>query len=347
MRGWPQALRRVLRPLVATPGSAALTGLLVLALVLVVPGLYRWAIGAATWVAENRRGCGPDGACWAFIRARLGLFFYGGFPLAERWRVDLAALLMLAAMLGTLFDRPRRTFWLATLLAGVPVAAGVLLAGGVFGLPFVNTADWGGLMLNVVLSFVSVALAIPLGTLLAYGRRSTLPFVHGLSVAVIEFWRGVPLLGVLFMGLVLLPMTLPEGVTLDNLVRALVVLTLFTSAYMAEAMRGGLQGVPSGQHEAAAALGLHPLRAQLSIVLPQALRVALPGIVNVAVDLFKDTTLVSIVGLFDLMGVVTQSLKDQAWLGLAREGYVFAALLFFVVCLLMSLAGSVLERRLR
>lgn len=338
---------RRLRGLVATPGSAVLTLLVVLALGWALPGLWRWGVAGATWTAENRRGCGPDGACWAFIRARLGLFFYGGFPVAERWRVDLAAAAMVLAILGTLFGGRHRAAWLLVLLLGVPVLGGVLLAGGVFGLVFVPTADWGGLTLNVVLSFVAVSLSIPLGTLLAYGRRSRLPFVHGLSVALIEFWRGVPLLGVLFMGLVLLPMVLPQGITLDNLVRALVVLTLFTSAYMAEAMRGGLQGVAHGQHEAAAALGLHPFRAQVTVILPQALRVAVPGIVNVAVDLFKDTTLVSIVGLFDLMGVVTQSIKDQSWLGLAREGYAFAALLFFGVCLLISLAGSVLERRLR
>lgn len=338
---------RRLRALVATPGSAVLTLLVLLALGWTLPGLWRWGVAGATWTAENRRGCGPDGACWAFIRARMGLFFYGGFPAGERWRVDLAAAAMVLAILGTLFGGRHRGAWLAVLLLGVPVLGGVLLSGGVFGLIFVPTADWGGLTLNVVLSFVAVALSIPLGTLLAYGRRSRLPFVHGLSVALIEFWRGVPLLGVLFMGLVLLPMVLPQGITLDNLVRALVVLTLFTSAYMAEAMRGGLQGVAHGQHEAAAALGLHPFRAQVTVILPQALRVAVPGIVNVAVDLFKDTTLVSIVGLFDLMGVVTQSIKDQSWLGLAREGYAFAALLFFGVCLLISLAGSVLERRLR
>ncbi len=338
---------RTLRALVATPGSAALTLALAALLAWTVPPLWHWAVEAATWSAPNRRACGPDGACWAFIRARLGLFFYGGFPVPERWRVDLSAALMIAAILGTLFGRSHRGAWLAVLLLGIPPAAGILLAGGILGLPPVPTADWGGLMLNVVLSFVSVALAIPLGTALAYGRRSRLPFLRGISIAMIEFWRGVPLLGVLFMGLVLLPMALPQGVTVDNLVRAMIVLVLFTSAYMAEAIRGGLQGVPPGQSEAAAALGLHWLRIQAAIVLPQALRVAVPGIVNVAVDLFKDTTLVSIVGLFDLMGVVTQSLKDQSWLGLAQEGYTFAALLFFGCCLLMSLAGTVLERRLR
>ena len=329
-----------------TPGNAALTLALLALLAWIMPPLWHWGAGAATWIAADRRGCGPDGACWAFIWARLGLFFYGGFPAPERWRVDLAGMLMVVCLLGCLFAR-NRAVWLGLLVLGVPAVAWVLLSGGAFGLPTVPTSDWGGLMLNVVLSFVAVALAIPLGTLLAYGRRSALPFVRGASIAMIEFWRGVPLLGVLFMGLVLLPMALPRGVTVDNLVRALIVLTLFAAAYMAEAMRGGLQSVTPGQAEAAAALGLRPVRIQLTVVLPQAMRVAVPGIVNVAVELFKDTTLVSIVGLFDLMGVVTQSIKDQAWLGLAREGYVFAALVFFGCCLLISLAGTVLERRLR
>lgn len=336
-----------LRALFATPASAVLTLLLAALLAWALPPLFHWTLAATTWVAPNRRGCAADGACWAFIGARLGLFFYGGFPVPQRWRVDLAGLVMLVALLGSLFARRHRAAWLGVLLLGVPLVGGLLLAGGVFGLVFVPTADWGGLMLNVVLSFVAVGFSIPLGTLLAYGRRSRLPFVHALSVALIEFWRGVPLLGVLFMGLVLLPLVLPQGITVDNLARALVVLTLFASAYMAETIRGGLQGVPPGQAEAAAALGLHPLRANITVILPQAFQVAVPGIVNVAVDLFKDTTLVSIVGLFDLMGVVNQSLKDQSWLGLAQEGYVFAALLFFACCLLISLAGSVLEHRLR
>ena len=336
----------ILRALFGTPATALLTLAIAALLGWAIPGLIGWGVTGATWVAENRRGCGPDGACWAFIRARIGLFLYGGYPAAEHWRVDLAAALAGAALLGCLFARRHRGAWFAILLVVVPITGGVLLAGGILGLRPVPTADWGGLMLNAVLSFVAVGGAIPLGTLLALGRRSPLPFVRGLCVALIEFWRGVPLLGVLFMGLVLLPMVLPAGVTVDNLVRALVVLTLFASAYMAEVVRGGLQGVPNGQREAAAALGLHPLQVNLTVVLPQAWRIALPGVVNVVVDLFKDTTLVSIVGLFDLMGVVNQSLKDQAWLGLAREGYAFAALLFFGCCLLLSLAGSVLERRL-
>lgn len=338
---------RTAAALLGSPGRAAQTALLAALAFWIVPSLWHWAAGAATWIAADRHGCRLDGACWAFIRARLGLFFYGGFPVAERWRVDAAALLMLSALLGCLFARRARLVWLVLLLAGVPLGDGLLLAGGAFGLVAVPTGDWGGLMLNVVLSFVSIALAVPFGTLLAFGRRSHLPILRGLSIAMIEFWRGVPLLAVLFMGAVLLPMALPQGVTVDALLRAIVVLTLFTSAYMAEVMRGGLQGVPRGQQEAAFALGMHAFHVNTTVVIPQALRIAVPGIINVTVDLFKDTTLVSVVGLFDLMGVVTQALKDPAWLGLAREGYAFAALIFFGCCLLISITGSVLERRTR
>lgn len=344
-----RAMRRALRFLracVGTPLNAAVTGLLLLLLAWALPPLYRWGLADATWSALDRRGCGPDGACWAFIRARWALFFYGPYPPPERWRVDIAALLLVAALLASLFLRRSRGWALLALLVGVPLAAGTLLAGGIFGLTPVSTADWGGLLLNIVLCFIAVGAAIPLGTLLALGRRARLPFIRGLCTFFVEFWRGVPILAVLFMGLVLLPMALPRGWTMDTLLRAAAVLVFFISAYMAEVIRGGLQSLGRGQYEAAAALGLHPVPAHLKVILPQAMRIAVPGIVNLIVDIFKDTTLVSIVGLFDLMGVVNQSLKDQAWLGHATEGYVFAAIVFFCCCLLISLAGSVLERRL-
>ncbi|MDT7950785.1 MAG: amino acid ABC transporter permease [Acetobacteraceae bacterium] len=339
-------LLRAGRACVGTPLNAAITAGLIVLLAWVLPPLFRWGAADATWSAMDRHGCGPDGACWAFIRARWQLFFYGPYPPPERWRVDSAALLLLAALLAALFAGRGRAWALLALLVGVPVAGGVLLAGGLPGLPFVPTAYWGGLLLNVVLCFLAVAASLPLGTLLALGRRSRLPFVRALCTGLVEFWRGVPVLAVLFMGLVLLPMALPPGWSMDTLLRAAAVLVFFLSAYMAEVIRGGLQGVGPGQYEAAAALGLHPVQAHLRVILPQAMRIAVPGIINLVVDLFKDTTLVSIVGLFDLMGVVNQSLKDQAWLGHASEGYVFAALVFFACCLLISLAGSVLERRL-
>ena len=235
-------LMRFARACVGTKLNAAITAGLVLVLAWVLPGLVRWGVAEATWSAVDRRGCGPDGACWAFIKARWALFFYGPYPPPERWRVDVAAALLVAALLAALFVRRGRGWALLALLVGVPVAGGVLLAGGVPGLPAVPTADWGGLLLNVVLCFLAVAAAIPLGTLLALGRRARLPFIRTLCTTLVEFWRGVPILAVLFMGLVLLPMMLPPSWRLDTLVRAAAVLVFFISAYMAEVIRGGLQG---------------------------------------------------------------------------------------------------------
>jgi general L-amino acid transport system permease protein len=334
----------VLRALFGTRLNGVITLLMLAGFALILPPLFGWAFGTAVWQGTSRAACANAGACWAFIHARLPLFFFGNYPADERWRVGLALLVMVVPLIGAMVST-RARLWLAMLGVGVPVIDAILLSGGVFGLNPVPTARWGGLMLNTVLCFVALGGSIPLGIVLAFGRRSPYPVLRLVSTAMIEFWRGVPLLTVLFMGLILLPMVLPEGVTVDNLVRALVVLTLFTGAYMAETIRGGLQGIPSGQAEAAAALGMHPMQVQLLVLLPQALRLSIPGIVNIAVDLFKDTTLVSIVGLFDLMGVVNQSLKDSDWLGLATEGYTFAAVVFFVVCLMMSLGGSFLERR--
>ena len=334
------------RALFGSRGNTVVTLLMVVAFALVLPGLVRWMFGHAVWEALNRDGCRAvdDGACWAFIRARFALFFYGTYPEAERWRVHLGLALLVVIGTGTLFSQRRRGTWLLALMVVVPVVDAILLAGGMLGLVAVPTERWGGLMLNLVISFVALGGAMPIGIALAFGRRSTWPVIRYGSIAMIEFWRGVPLLTVLFMGLVLLPLFLPNGVSVDNLVRALVVMTIFTGAYMAECIRGGLQGVERGQAEAALALGMHNTQVQLVVVLPQALRLSIPGIINIAVDLFKDTSLVSIVGLFDLMGVVGQSLKDPAWTGLASEGYVFAAIVFFFACLVISLGGSVLER---
>jgi len=338
-------LWRLARALFGSPGNALLSLAMLGLFWLALPPFLRWAVARATWDGISRRACAPDGACWAFVHARIMLFIYGRYPAPEHWRVDLVLVLLGVLCTGTLFARRHRGWWLIALLGIMPMFGGVMLIGGVFGLPFVYTGDWGGLMLNVVLTFVAVVGALPLGVLLAFGRRSRLPIVRWGSIGFIELWRGSPLLAVLFMGLIMLPLFLPGGVTLDSLIRAMLVLTLFESAYMAETVRGGLQGVPPGQADAALALGMSHAQTQLLVVLPQAMRIAIPGIINIVVDLFKDTTLVSIVGLFELMGVINQSLKDPAWLGLAYEGYTFAALMFFGACMLVSLAGRVLERR--
>lgn len=338
--------RGLAKGLFGTPVNAGLTILLVLLAGWVLPPLWRWAAANATWVAANRTGCAPDGACWAFVGARLRMFLVGRYPWDQAWRPAVALLLLLGLASVALSGRRHSGLALLLLVVALPPVAGVLMLGGVLGLAPVATGEWGGLMLNVVLCFLAVILALPLGIALAFGRQSAAPVVRALSIGFVEFWRGVPLLAVLFLGLVMLPLFLPSGMTLDNLIRAQVVLTLFTSAYLAEVVRGGILGVPRGQGEAGVALGLSDWQVKTQVILPQALRRCIGGVINIVVDLFKDTTLVSIVGLFDLMGVINQSLRDRDWLGMASEGYAFAAVVFFVCCLVMSIAGSRVEKRL-
>jgi general L-amino acid transport system permease protein len=335
------------RNLFSSVANTVLTIVVVLLAALIAPPLFRWAVTHASFSGVNRTACSGDGACWTFIRVRFPLFFYGRYPPAEYWRVNLGLALLVVFCIPVLRDQVRhRWLWVLLLLTVFPALAGLLLWGGVLGLAYVDTTLWGGLMLDVIVAFVTVAGSLPFGILLAFGRRSQLPVVRLLSVGYIEVWRGVPLLTVLFMSAILAPLFLPEGVSLDRLLRAMAALVLFNSAYMAEVVRGGLQGVARGQEEAADSLGLHWGQVQAFIVLPQALRIVVPGIINTVVDLFKDTTLVTIIGLFDLLGSVEQALKDPAWLGFATEGYVFSALVFFVCCFAMSAYGRSFERRL-
>ena len=311
------------------------------------PALFNWAITDATISGDSKAACTGSGACWTFIKLRLHTFLWGHYPDSELWRVGAAALLLVAVQRAGDARRCPASRPLPALAADrVSVARRLLLVGGVPGLPEVDTSEWGGLMLDVIISFVTVAGALPLGILLALGRRSQLDVVRYLSIAFIELWRGVPLLTVLFMSAVMLPLFLPHGVSIDRLIRAMVAFTLFNAAYMAETVRGGLQGVPAGQEEAAVSLGLGLWRVQGFVVLPQALRIVVPGIVNNIVDLFKDTSLVTIISLVDLLGAVEQALKDPAWLGFAKEGYIFTAALFFVCCFAMSSYGRRFERRL-
>ena len=283
---------------------------------MVVPPVFNWVIGDATVSGNSKSACTGDGACWTFIKLRLHTFFWGHYPDAELWRVALAAVLLVVFSVPVMRDHVRhRGLFVLLLLTVFPLLAGILLVGGVPGLPYVDTSQWGGLMLDVIISFVTVAGALPLGVLLALGRRSQLAVIKYLSIGFIELWRGVPLLTVLFMSAVMVPLFLPHGVSVDRLIRAMVAFTLFNAAYMAETVRGGLQGVPVGQEEAAYSLGLRWWQVQAFVTLPQALRIVVPGIVNNIVDLFKDTSLVTIIGLVDLLGAVDQSLKDP---GLAR-----------------------------
>jgi general L-amino acid transport system permease protein len=233
-----------------------------------------------------------------------------------------------------------------SLLVIYPIIAFVLFKGGMFGLSAVETRRWGGLLLTLVIAGVGMTAALPLGVLLALGRRSQMPAIQTLCVTFIEFWRGVPLITVLFMSSVMLPLFLPEGMNFNKLLRALIGVTLFQAAYMAEVVRGGLQAIPKGQVEAAAALGLGYWKVMALIVLPQALKLVIPGIVNTFIALFKDTSLVLIIGLFDLMNIVHNATTNPEWLGFSTEGYVFAAAVYWVFCFGMSRYSQSLEKRL-
>ncbi|WP_346351563.1 amino acid ABC transporter permease [Oceanimonas sp. AH20CE76] len=329
------------------PLNTAVTLLGLYALYLILVPVIDWAIISADWTGSNRNDCTGDGACWVFISARLQQFIYGFYPDSELWRINLTFVLFVAQLLWLALPRMPGKMWLAPFMVVVfPVIAWVLLYGGWFGLAEVPTHRWGGLTLTLILAVVGITAALPIGTLLALGRRSDMPIVRSLSVVFIEFWRGVPLITVLFMSSVMLPLFVPEELTLDKLVRAMIGIIFFQSAYMAEVVRGGLQAIPKGQYEAAEALGLNYWKMMVLIVLPQALKLMIPGIVNTFIALFKDTSLVLIIGLFDLLAIVQSGLADPNWLGFATEGYVFAGLIFWIFCYGMSKYSQYLEHKL-
>jgi general L-amino acid transport system permease protein len=432
-----------------------------------------WAILSAAWTGTDREACmaSVEGACWAFVRGKFSQFMYGFYPFDQRWRVDLAYVIGIAAVVPMLmpslpYKRENALFlliaypfivlilltggnfsislptfmfvavlvaiaavalpmatqgieatvkndrlplmlaggglvlwvvswfvpaaWIDAGIGGVPLlrlamfilfaaAAGLAVAATVrhggpgsrgaitvwigtaigvfailallsvdFGLRVVRTDQWGGLLVTLVVAITGIVVSLPLGILLALGRQSKMPVVRLCSIIFIEVWRGVPLITVLFMASVMLPLFLPQGVTIDKLLRALIGVALFASAYMAEVVRGGLQAIPKGQYEAASALGLSYWRAMLLIILPQALKIVIPGIVNTFIGLFKDTTLVSIIGIFDLLGIINAGTSDANWASpqTAPTGYFFAALVFFLFCFGMSRYSIFMENRL-
>jgi general L-amino acid transport system permease protein len=295
-----------------------------------------WLVLDATWSGTTRADCTGEGACWVFIRARFGQFMYGLYPPAERWRIDVAAVLLVGA-LALLMWRGlpfRRWLSLAALIVLPPL--GVWLLYGGLGLPVVETRDWGGLTLTLFIAIYAGLIAAPLGIVLALGRQSRLPVLRLLAVIFIEFWRGVPIIAVIFLASLLLPLILPEGFGIDRLARAVIGLGLVIAAYMAEAVRGGLQAIPRGQYEAATALGLRYWYATAFIVLPQALRIALPSMTNEFIALIKNTTLVLIVSIFDLLGIAQASLADPAWVGKSMEAYTFAGAIYWFMCFTLS-----------
>jgi general L-amino acid transport system permease protein len=324
-----------------------------------IPWILNWTIFAADFKYNfngeeiiDRTMCSrvldPEngGACWAIIYVRFYQFMYGFYPREEVWRVNLSYIMLAVAVVPLLFDGfPFRKHFLKFTYA-FPIIAFFLLNGGL-GLQEVSTNKWGGLLVTLVLGCTGIALAFPLGVILALGRRSNLPVISMMCTLFIEFIRGVPLITLLFFGMVMLPLFLPEGINMDGLARVLVAVTLFQSAYMAEVIRGGLQAIPQGQYEAARSIGLSYWQMNMKIVLPQAIRISIPSIVNTSIGLFKDTTLVIIVGLLDLLGIGRGALADTTWLGLAYEVYFFVALVFFIFTFAMSRYSLYLEKKLK
>ncbi len=316
----------------------------------------RFLLLDAVWTGSSRVDCLPEtvgrpvGACWPFIAAKFAQFMYGFYPASERWRVDLSWALGAILLVPLLVPRVPHKGLNAILFFGVfPVAAFVLLVGGVFGLPHVETRLWGGLLVPLGISFTGIFCSLPLGILLALGRRSQLPIIRALRVLFIEFWRGVPLITVLFFATYMLPLFLPGNWRIDALLRVLIGVALFSAAYMAEVVRGGLQAIPRGQFEGAMALGLGYWRMMGFVILPQALRLVIPGIVNSFIALFKDTTLVLIVAIFDLLGQLRAAFADPTWATPVTlfTGFAFAGMIYFAGSFGMSRYALFMERRLR
>ena len=328
-------------------GSAVLTLAVLLMLAVVLPPLWNWGVWHAIAGADNAacRAAHGTGACWGVVAEKGRLIIFGRYPFEEQWRPLIACALLVTLLTASCLRR----FWrpaLALAWIAVFVVLFVLMRGGWFGLTPVETAQWGGLPLTLLLSTVSLVVAFPLAVLVALGRQSKLPAIRSLCVLYVELVRGVPLISVLFMASFILPLFMPQGATIDVLARVLVGMTLFTAAYLAEVVRGGLQALPKGQVEAAQSLGLSPWQTTRKIVLPQALRLVVPSIMNTFIGAFKDTSLVTIVSLYDLTGAVQLALGDADWRKFFLEGQLFVAGIYFVACFAMSRYSRWLERHL-
>ncbi|MDP6245491.1 MAG: amino acid ABC transporter permease [SAR324 cluster bacterium] len=345
----PMAWMRI--NLFSSPLNTALTFLSLWILWTVFPPFLDWAILESIWSATDRKDCWAkmpnprEGACWAFIRGSFEFFVYGWYPDTEKWRVNLSFILLILAIVGVLKERiPGKKYWL-WFASAFPFVAAWLLIGG-FGFEYVETSKLGGILLTIIIGITGISFSLPIGIVLALGRRSNMPALRSVCVIFIEFIRGVPLITLLFVASTMLTYFLPPGSTFDLLMRVLIMVTLFSSAYIAEVVRGGLQGLPTGQYEAADSLGLTYWKAHRLIILPQALKISIPGIVNTFIGLYKDTTLVLIIGMMDIVGLGRARLNDPEWLGLAPELYFFIAVFFFLCCFSMARYSLNLEKKL-
>ena len=338
--------------LLSSTTNIIITVLTIYFLWVIIPPSLNWLFFNAVFDSASRDECraimkeaGERGACWALIGHRFDLFVYGFYPVEERWRVNLSFVMMLAALVPVLFDNVQHRkigLWYSLI---APVIICWLLIGGL-GLTPVPTNLFGGFMLTLVIGVTGIVGSLPLGITLALGRQSHLPALRIVCVAFIEFIRGVPLITLLFVTSTMLNYFLPPGTTFDLLLRVLIIVTLFSAAYITEVVRGGLQAIPKGQIEAADAMGLKYWQSMRLIILPQALKISIPGIVNTFIGLYKDTTLVIIIGLLDPLGVGRASLADTKWQGLSTEVYIFVAIFFFLSCVSMARYSLYLEKKL-
>lgn len=335
-------IKWIIENLLSSPFNVALTLMGITFLLWIIPPFIQWAILDANFVGSTKEDCTGNGACWVFVKEKLNLFIYGFYPETDYWRINLSFALFF--VFGALFKYFGKNFvQKIAIFMLYPIIAYFLISGGYFGFETVTTDKWGGLSLTLIVASIGIVAAFPIGIVLAFGRQSKLPIIRNVSIVYIEFIRGVPLISILFMASVILPLFFPEGMDFDKLLRALIGITMFQSAYIAEVIRGGLQAIPKGQYEAADSLGLSYWQKMLLVILPQALKVAIPNLVGASIALFKDTTLVLIIGLFDLLAMVHLTGSDASWLGYETEGYVFVTFIFWVFCFSLSKYGKYLE----
>jgi len=311
----------------------------------VVPPLVRWAFIDSVWVGSGQACKQAAGACWSIISSNFRFILFGFYPQELQWRPLVAMLILF----GLFFYSRDRTHWKKSLgyawIVGL-ILMGLLMTGGIFGLTHVESTQWSGLPLTLLLAVFGLTAAYPLGVVLALGRRSKMPAVKTMSILYIELIRGVPLISLLFMSSIIFPLFLPEGVTFNKILRAQVAIILFTAAYIAEVVRGGLQGISRGQYEAAESLGLNYLLTMRLIILPQALKIVIPPSVSILISAFKDTSLVVIIALFDILRTTQTVLSNPEWMGFSREAYLFIGLLYFLGCFSMSNYSRKLEKEL-
>ncbi len=326
--------------------NAILTIFVIFLLIKSIPPMLDWLFFEADFIGNKKEDCTSDGACWIFISVWFKRFMYGLYPNDEIWRINVAFIGLILTVGLAFFVQPKyKKYVLIFLLFVYPFIMISLISGGNFGLEWVETNAWGGLALTFIISIFALTFCFPVGLFLALGRRSAYPVIRYASIGFIEFWRGVPLITVLFMASVMFPMFLPEDTYMDKLVRVIIAITLFESAYMAEVVRGGLQALPRGQYDAGKSLGMGYWRMHLLIIMPQALKLVIPGIANTFLALVKDTPLILVVGLLELIGMIDMAKTNPKWLGFPAEGYVFAGFVFWIICYAMSRYSISLENK--